>query len=54
MDFLKAFFLWMFMALVIAAAIVASVKGGALGIACLAAVTVIYLVMFTVFGCKTH
>jgi hypothetical protein len=54
MDFLKAFFLWMFMALVIAAAIVAAVKGGALGIACLAAVTVIYLIMFTVFGCKTH
>lgn len=54
MDFFKAFVVWVVMALVIAAAIVASVKGGLLGILCLGGVFVAYAVMFAVYGCKTH
>ncbi len=54
MDFFKAFAVWMFMALVIAAAIVSVVKGGVLGMLALAVVAIVYIVMFTVYGCKTH
>ncbi len=54
MEFFKALLIWILFAAVLAAAIVASVKGGLLGILALVAVLVVYGVMFTIYGCKTH
>lgn len=54
MDFFKALFVWCFMALIITAAIVATVKGGIVGILALVAVAIIYIALFTVYGCKSH
>ena len=54
MEFFKALLIWIGFAALLAGAIVASVKGGVLGIIALVGVLAVYLGMFVVYGCKTH